>query len=185
MLTHGCLPPPLTSTVKLSLFTHVHSSPLSLAARLHWCCTNHSHYINNGWAFSVQTSFLFLYFLKGVSYPDCLFPGPLLTSHATSLSHICEIQFCCLCVCKWDQPEMVSSEPNASFCSPPNGRQVWLSGLAFLRLTCGKLMQPQNQASEELTQKEQRSLGPLIHLMGTVCKCQFCRHCNISAPYSS
>ena len=31
MLTQWHLPPPLTSTVKLSLFTHVHSSPLSLA----------------------------------------------------------------------------------------------------------------------------------------------------------
>ena len=30
----------LTSTVKLSLFTHVHSSPLSLAAGLHLCHTN-------------------------------------------------------------------------------------------------------------------------------------------------
>ena len=29
MLTQWCLPPPLTSTVKLSLFTHAHSSPLS------------------------------------------------------------------------------------------------------------------------------------------------------------
>ena len=43
MLTEWCLPPPLTSTVKSSLFTHVHSSPLSLAARLHWCHANHSH----------------------------------------------------------------------------------------------------------------------------------------------
>ena len=34
MLTEWCLPPPLTSTVKLSLFTHEHSSPLSLTARL-------------------------------------------------------------------------------------------------------------------------------------------------------
>ena len=34
MLTQHHLPPPLTSTVKSS-FTHVHSSPLSLAARLH------------------------------------------------------------------------------------------------------------------------------------------------------
>ena len=32
MLTQWCLPPPLTSTVKVSLFTHAHSSPLSLAA---------------------------------------------------------------------------------------------------------------------------------------------------------
>ena len=30
-----------------SLFTQVCSSPLSLAARLHWCCTNRSCYINN------------------------------------------------------------------------------------------------------------------------------------------
>ena len=52
MLTQQCLPPPLTSTVKLSLFIHAHSSPLPLAARLHWCCTNHSCYINNGWTFS-------------------------------------------------------------------------------------------------------------------------------------
>ena len=33
MLTQRCLPPPLTSTVKSSSFTHVHSSPFSLAAR--------------------------------------------------------------------------------------------------------------------------------------------------------
>ena len=45
------LPPPLNSTVKLSLFTHTHSSPLSLAASLHWCCANLSHYTNNGWTF--------------------------------------------------------------------------------------------------------------------------------------
>ena len=49
MLTQWCLPPPLTSTAKSSLFTHVHSSPLSLAARLHQSRTNCSHYINNGW----------------------------------------------------------------------------------------------------------------------------------------
>ena len=51
-------PPPLTSTVKLSLFTHEHSSPLSLAARLHRCCTNCSRYINNGWTFSGQTLYM-------------------------------------------------------------------------------------------------------------------------------
>ena len=62
MLTRGCLLPLLTSTVKLSLFTHVHSSPLSLAARLHQCHANHSHYINNGWTFSRQT----LYFASFV-----------------------------------------------------------------------------------------------------------------------
>ena len=49
------LSPPLTSTVKWSLFTHAHSSPLSLAAKLHGCHTNLSHYVNNGWTFSQQT----------------------------------------------------------------------------------------------------------------------------------
>ena len=53
---HG-LPPPLTSTVKSSLFMRVHSSPLSLAARLHWCYANCSRYINNGWTFSGQASY--------------------------------------------------------------------------------------------------------------------------------
>ena len=55
MLTQWHLLPPLTSTVKLSLFTHAHSSPLSLAARLYWCQANCSCYINNGWAFSRET----------------------------------------------------------------------------------------------------------------------------------
>ena len=55
MLPQQCLLPPLTSTVKLALFTHAHSNLLSLAARLHRCCVNHSHYINNGWTFSGQT----------------------------------------------------------------------------------------------------------------------------------
>ena len=53
--TQERLQSPLTSTVKLSLFTHMHFSPLSWATRLHWCCTN--HYINNGWTFSGQTSY--------------------------------------------------------------------------------------------------------------------------------
>ena len=48
---------PSDKLVKLSLFMHAHSSPLSLAARLHRCCTNHSHYINNSWIFSRQTSY--------------------------------------------------------------------------------------------------------------------------------
>ena len=62
MLTLWCLLPPLTSTMKSSLFTHTHSSPLSLAARLHWCHTNHSHYVKNGWTFSEQTLYvLFIY----------------------------------------------------------------------------------------------------------------------------
>ena len=57
-LTHWCPPPPLTSTVKLSLFTHAHSSPLSLAARLHWCYASCSCHINNGWTFSRQISYV-------------------------------------------------------------------------------------------------------------------------------
>ena len=52
MLTQWRLPPPLTNTVQLLLFTHVHSNPLSLAAKLYWCRTNCSHYINIGWSFS-------------------------------------------------------------------------------------------------------------------------------------
>ena len=56
MLTQRHLVPPLTSTMKLSLSTHAHSCPLSLAARLHRCCTNHTHYTTDGWTFSGQTS---------------------------------------------------------------------------------------------------------------------------------
>ena len=59
ILTQLHLPPPLTSTAKSSLFTHEHSSPLTLAARLHGCCTNRSHYINNGWTFSGQTPYFY------------------------------------------------------------------------------------------------------------------------------
>ena len=57
MLTQWCLLPPPTSTVKL-LFTHVHSSPLSLAARSCKCCSNCSHCINNGQTFSRQTLYI-------------------------------------------------------------------------------------------------------------------------------
>ena len=55
-LTQQHLPPPLTSTVKSSsLFTRVHPSPRSLAARSHRCRANRSRYVNNGWTFSRQT----------------------------------------------------------------------------------------------------------------------------------
>ena len=57
-LTQQCLLFPMTSTVKSSLLTHVHSSPLSLAARSHRCCANLSCYINSGWMFSRQTHIL-------------------------------------------------------------------------------------------------------------------------------
>ena len=50
----------LTSTVKSSLFTHAHSSPLPLAARLHWCCANCSHYIKQ-WVDFFQTDLRCLY----------------------------------------------------------------------------------------------------------------------------
>ena len=56
MFTQCCLPPPMTSIVKLSLFTHVHSSSLSLSARLHRCCSDCSHYVNNVWTFPGQVS---------------------------------------------------------------------------------------------------------------------------------
>ena len=56
VLTQWHLPPLLTGAVKSSLLTHVHSSPLSLAARLHPCHANHSCYIDNGRTFSRQTS---------------------------------------------------------------------------------------------------------------------------------
>ena len=54
-LTQWHVPPPLTSTVKSSLFTHAHSHPLSLAARFNRCHTNHFHYINNDRTISGQT----------------------------------------------------------------------------------------------------------------------------------
>ena len=52
MLTQWHLPPPLTSTVKSSLFMHAHSSPLSLTARSHRCHRNCSCYSNSVWTFS-------------------------------------------------------------------------------------------------------------------------------------
>ena len=55
LLLQQSLPPPLTSKVKLPLFTRAHSSPLSLAANLHRCHKNHSCHINNGWTYSGQT----------------------------------------------------------------------------------------------------------------------------------
>ena len=58
MLTQQDLLPPLTGTVKTSLFTDVQSSSLPLPARLHQCPANHSCYINNGWTFFRQTSYI-------------------------------------------------------------------------------------------------------------------------------
>ena len=59
MFTQWRLLPPLTSTMKSSLFTQAHSGPRSVAARLHQCCANCSCYINNGWTFSGQTSYAY------------------------------------------------------------------------------------------------------------------------------
>ena len=82
MLPQRHLLPPLTSTVKSSLFTHAHSSPLSWAAKLHQCCANHSHYINNGCTFpdkkifqnkvipNTLLKFVLLFSMKKRNYKD-------------------------------------------------------------------------------------------------------------------
>ena len=57
MLTQWCLLPPLTSTVKSSLFRNMCSSPSSLTVSLHQCRANCSRYIDNSWTFSRQTSY--------------------------------------------------------------------------------------------------------------------------------
>ena len=64
MLTQQRLPLPLTSTVKSSLFVvhDGHSSPFSLAVRLHRSCTNHFCYINNGWTFSRPHTWTHIYY---------------------------------------------------------------------------------------------------------------------------
>ena len=49
------------------LFMHSHSSPLSLAARLHQCCANCSCYINNGWTCSGQTSYILIWVMFLIS----------------------------------------------------------------------------------------------------------------------
>ena len=71
MLTQWHLQLPLTSTVKSSLFTYVHSSPPAMTARLHGCRANCSHYISTGWSFSGQTLYslwveIWLYFFSAV-----------------------------------------------------------------------------------------------------------------------
>ena len=55
---NGVYCPHWVSTMKLTLFMHLHSSPFSLAARLHQWCANRSCYINNGSTFSRQTSYI-------------------------------------------------------------------------------------------------------------------------------
>ena len=60
MLTQWNLLPPLTSTVKSSLFTHVHSSLLSLATRLHQCHANHSLILTMAGIFWTHLIFILL-----------------------------------------------------------------------------------------------------------------------------
>ena len=72
MLTQWHLLFPLTSTVQSSLFTHVHSSALSSAARLQACCVNCSHYINDGCIFSGPTSYVANTFPYPVDFPFTL-----------------------------------------------------------------------------------------------------------------
>ena len=73
MLTQQHIPPPLTRTVKSSLFTHAHSNPLSLAARLHKCHTSHSCHINNGWIFSGQMSvYTYLIYIPNPQTHTCI-----------------------------------------------------------------------------------------------------------------
>ena len=97
MLTQWHVPPPLTSTVKLSLFTHVHSSPLSLAARLHQCHANHSCYINDGWVFSRQTVYqtasIFWTFPLSL---QCYLSTAVVSGHQTSSVHLWEADLCSL-----------------------------------------------------------------------------------------
>ena len=61
----------MASIVRLSLFMHVHPRPLSLAARVHQCHTNCSHYINNGWTFFRLNSYI-LRFQGGICKVHCL-----------------------------------------------------------------------------------------------------------------
>ena len=56
-----------------SSFTYVHSSPLSLAARLHWCHANHSCYIYNVWTFSGQTLYVWCCIVLNKNYMYFLF----------------------------------------------------------------------------------------------------------------
>ena len=77
------LPPTLTNTVKLSLFTNAHSSLLSLAARFHRGCGNHSGYINNGWMFSGQTVYTYIYVCA------CMYIHIYIHTHTYINTYIC------------------------------------------------------------------------------------------------
>ena len=91
MLAQRCLPPPLTSTVKSPLFMHIHSSSLSLAARLHRYHKNISHYINNGWTF-FQTDLIYFIISPVISLSQTQSPQILrpisITMMSIAASHI-------------------------------------------------------------------------------------------------
>ena len=98
MFTQWHLLPPLTSTVRLSSFTHVCSNPLSLAARLHQRHTNCSCYINNGWTFSEQTSCI--YSIISQYLLSTLRPGLcLLSSCHQTLVYLLAYSRCSIKVC--------------------------------------------------------------------------------------
>ena len=67
---------------------HVHSSSLSLAARLHWCHANRSWYISNGCTFldRQKSKYFFNFFFIVVQVQLSPFPPTLL--HHPSLSHL-------------------------------------------------------------------------------------------------
>ena len=70
-LTQWCLLPTLTSTVKSSVFTHVHSRPLSLAAQLYPCRSNRTHYTDSAWTFSNRPHiFICVYVLESIHKRD-------------------------------------------------------------------------------------------------------------------
>ena len=116
MLTQRHLLLPLTSTVKSSSFAHVHFSPPSSAARFHPCHANCTHFINNGWTFSGQTSYvctLYIHYLcagqRQTIYPHTNYTGKLVhtiyvhmhinyTCMYTNVHTHIYINYMCICI---------------------------------------------------------------------------------------
>ena len=135
MLTQWCLLSPLTSAMKLSLFTDAHSSPLSLAARLHQCHAHHSHYINNGWTFSGQTSYSWSHSKSNVclgSFKPCwveplrLGVVGIIAQPKSSWLTNCPFQtlrnpgfWNHLCICPWSTSQWVGNVVNHSLLTLP------------------------------------------------------------------
>ena len=72
--------------MKLSLFTHVHSSPLSLAARLYQCHAKRSHYINV-WTFSGPCIYTYIHIFESKLGNIFLFPYLSLGLHHKEVLH--------------------------------------------------------------------------------------------------